>query len=266
MEVFLKLFNLNLRKIEFNLQSLNMLKSRIYSLRIITTLITAERKEMDFKIECSCGKTFTYNIYDINRIKKDYEGPGIVPLILPHDDHFVTVYIDNDGNIRSVEQLLIAKNRHSSRIIEEMPYDQIKTIVDSIRKSNDPIKNYYKFISVLLTYIHSPAALFSAGEYTGYNTWKNIRKKILSMGAKYNFQVELLMKSELKPILEIAGDIQVSSSTIKIENCSSPQFIVGLTQGILNAIADASEKEVEIKVEYEIAKTEVKLSLLIDED
>lgn len=214
-------------------------------------------------VRCTCGQVFEYTIDNLEKLTKEWASSGVMPLIIPHGDHFVTAYLDKQGIVRSVEKVILVNNQKSSNVVEILPEGEVLELVREIRKEYNPSKQYYKFVSSLLQKTNSPESLFKAGQLVGLRMWNKKRESILKLGAKYILKVELLMKSELLSILEMTGETELKGeNTLKISRCIAPQFIVGLAQGIIDAILKASGDLVEIKIEYEISGDIVSLKLL----
>lgn len=217
---------------------------------------------VELTIQCFCGETFNYDI-EIDSFSEELSKSGIIPLIVPHKDHFVTIYVDREMKVRSVERVILVEQERSPVVVSESLSDEkISEIVNSIEKEADPNKDYYKFVSSLLFQVQMPEALFIAGRIVGYSMWKEWRKPILDLGATYQPKTDLIIKSELKPILDKAGTTKfLEKNTIEIQGCIAPQFVVGLTQGILNAISEASDQKIDIKIGYHIMGESVTLNL-----
>ena len=92
--------------------------------------------------------------------------------------------------------------------------------------------------------------------------WTKWRDSILKLGAKYTPQIDLIIKSELKPILDKTGETDLlSEKGILIRNCNAPQFVVGIAQGVLNAISAAAKGDISIRIEYSIEGNNVMLTV-----
>lgn len=217
---------------------------------------------VELLINCSCGSVFQYNL-NLETIATELEKIGVLPIIVPHEDHFVTVYIDRELKIRSVERVILVEDERSSVVVTEtLTEEKILKVVNEIEQETSPNKDYFKFASSLLYRIQDPQALFIAGRYVGNKMWKEKRKGILSMGGVYKPALELIVKSELKPILDKTGKTKLSGNTsLEITNCIAPQFIIGLAQGILNALSESASRKIGIKIAYEITGNSVTLSL-----
>ncbi len=83
------------------------------------------------------------------------------------------------------------------------------------------------------------------------------------MGAKYVTSLNLIIKSELKPILEKSGKTRLVKDTgIEVTECVAPQFVVGIAQGVLNAVSEVTEEKLTVKFAYQIQGNSVTLSVI----
>jgi hypothetical protein len=132
---------------------------------------------VDLTIRCVCGENFVYTI-DLGPFQKELSSSGLLPIMIPHKDHFVTVYIDRQYKIRSVERVILVDREQRSTVVstETLSESDIKSILDEIKKEHNPNKNYFKFASALLYRIQEPEALFYAGKIIGYEMWLELRK------------------------------------------------------------------------------------------
>jgi len=220
----------------------------------------------DLTIKCVCGETFNYSI-NLAPFVEEFETIGVVPLIIPHKDHFVTAYIDRQFRIRSVERvIMVDKNQRSTVVSTEVTSEEeIRKTIAEIKKEINLQKNYFKFVSALLYRIQEPEALFIAGKQIGYEMWRELRKAIIKLGATYQPKIDLILKTELKPILDKAGKTRLEKDNqLEVDQCIAPQFVVGLAQGILLAIGETAEEKMDIKIEYTIEEDKVDLTLKRD--
>jgi hypothetical protein len=213
-------------------------------------------------VKCICGEVF-YPEVDLAQYQIENSESGIVPLLLPHKDHFVTAYVDQNGVVRGVERIILVEENVAPQVVsDDMSLEDIQKIADDLTEQVDPNKDYSRFISLLLFQVNNPEALFAAGVYIGLQMWTRWRASILKLGAKYSPQLDLILKSELKPILDKAGETNLHGEKgILIRNCDAPQFVVGLAQGVLNAVSAAAKGDFTIKIEYSIEGNNVMLTV-----
>ncbi len=204
-----------------------------------------------------------YPEVDLEPYQKILSESGIVPLLLPHEDHFVTVYVDKNGSVRGVERIILVDENIAPQVVSgEMTLEAIQEISLEMEEQVDPNKDYSRFISLLLFKIKNPEDLFVAGEIIGRRMWTKWRDSILRLGAKYVPQIDLIIKSELKPVLDRTGETDLlSEKGILIRNCNAPQFVVGIAQGVLNAISTAAKGDLSIRIEYSIEGNNVMLTV-----
>ncbi len=216
----------------------------------------------ELNIKCVCGETFIYSI-NLTPFLYEFETSGLIPLIIPHKDHFVTAYIDQSFKIRSVERvIMIDKNQKSTVVsVETMSEEEIDQILGDLKKEYNPAKDYFKFASALLYKIQEPEILFIIGKQIGYEMWQDMRKAIIRLGAMYQPDLDLILKTELKPVLDKTGKTKLDKNILEIDQCIVPQFVVGLAQGILQAIGKYAEEKMDIEIEYKIEQQKVELKL-----
>ncbi len=53
------------------------------------------------RIRCVCSEMFETDVSEA-RFKEVFKTTNIAPLVLPHNDHFVTAYVDKDFDVRDV--------------------------------------------------------------------------------------------------------------------------------------------------------------------
>lgn len=219
---------------------------------------------VELTIRCVCGENFNYNL-NITPLLQELESVGLLPLIISHKDHFVTVYIDRQLKIRSVERVILVDKDQRTTVStsESLTENEIKEIINEIKSESNPNKDYFKFVSALLYKIQEPEALFIGGKQIGYEMWMELRNPIIKLGATYQPIIDLILKSELKPILDKAGKVKLNKNNqLVVDQCIAPQFVIGLAQGILLGIGEIAEEKLNIKIEYEIKEDMVSLVLL----
>ena len=87
---------------------------------------------------------------------------------------------------------------------------------------------------------------------------------ILKMGAAFKVSPELILKSEIIPVYEKIAKIKVvqdEKESIVLHDTLSPQFTIGVAQGILDAIQSYMNQKVTIKVEYVMSGSTVFLNI-----
>lgn len=214
-------------------------------------------------IKCSCGETISYEI-DPESLKSEFERLGVVPILVPHEDHFVTVYVDSNLAVRSVERVVLVKDAESSVIVKAKSGEEdINALVGKIMQRNDPYKKFVAFMSQLLNEVTNPESLFSAGRIVGKYIWTKRREPILKMGVAFKLSADLLIKNEIMPAFEKIGKVDYlkGEATIVIKDAISPGFIVGMAQGILDGIQEYMKQQMNIKIEYIISGSTVILTL-----
>ncbi len=214
-------------------------------------------------VKCICGEIFETSLA-ADRLDREFERTSLVPVVLPHKDHFVTVYIDKNHCVRSVERVILVEEDRAPVILsEESNIEEVEQIALGLAKEANPNKEYNKFISLILDKIKSPETLFRAGEVIGRHMWRNWREAILKMGARYATSLDLIIRSELKPMLDHAGKTELLGDTgILITECAAPQFVVGVAQGVLNAVSEATEEKITVKFAYQIQGNSVSLTVI----
>ncbi|MHA1744103.1 MAG: hypothetical protein ACTSV6_07630 [Candidatus Heimdallarchaeota archaeon] len=217
----------------------------------------------DLVIKCICGETFTYSI-NLAPFIEEFETAGEIPLIIPHKDHFVTAYIDRQFKIKSVERIIMVDKHQRSTIVssETISENEIKRIIDNVKQEINLHKDYLGFAQKILDIIQEPEALFIAGRQMGYEMWREMRKSIIKLGATYQPKINLILKTELKPILDKTGKTRLEKDNqLEVDQVIAPQLVVGLAQGILLAIGETAEEKMDIKIEYTIEGKKVDLIL-----
>ncbi len=229
---------------------------------VFGTLFSVVRKMVKIIVKCVCGEVFQPEI-NLERYREDLEKSGLVPLLVPHKDHFVTVYVDKNGSVRGVERIILVEEDMTTQVAsDDLDLNTIQQTALELEKEVDPNKDFTRYVSLLVFRIKSPEALFIAGETIGRRMWTKWREPILRLGAKYVPQLNLIIKSELKPILDKSGDANLQSDQeILITNCTAPQFVVGIAQGVLNAVSTAAKGDFSIKIEYLVEGNNVMLTV-----
>jgi hypothetical protein len=218
----------------------------------------------EISLKCSCGEEFTYQ-FDAENIKSELERMGVVPILVSHKDHFITVYIDENLTVRSIERVILVKGEKSSVIVKSaIDKDSITQIVNDIRRRRDPSKEFYSFLSLLITKVKEPENLFLAGRQIGLFLWNKRREPLIKLGASFLTDPKLLLNNEITPIYEKIAKVKKLSSdnrTIVIKESISPQFMIGLAQGIIDAIYNYMNKQGNIVLEYTMSGQTVFLTL-----
>ena len=214
-------------------------------------------------VKCYCGETISYEI-DENSLKSDFERMGIVPILVPHKDHFVTAYVDSQFVVRSVDRGGCRKNAESSVIAKSRAEQQdLDQIVKKYMEKYDPYNNFVFFMSHLLTEVTEPENLLLVGRKVGQYIWNKRREPIIKMGASFKIDPKLLLENEIIPSFEKVTKVEIvkGEDTIVIKDAISAGFMVGMAQGILDAIQNYMKKPVNISLEYIISGTTVFLTL-----
>jgi len=215
-------------------------------------------------VSCDCGKTFTTEI-DPEKLQAESWKGGIISLLVSHEDHLVTLYVDSNYQVRGVERvILVDKDRSAVAVSEELTADQIARLVDDAWSESNPMKDYARFILHLVYRIRSPESLFLAGERVGRRMWNEWRSSILKLGARYEPSVDLIVKTELKPILDKSGKARLTGErNLQVTQVVAPQFVVGLAQGVLNAVSEAAERKISVKIQYVMSSDSVNLTVVM---
>jgi len=216
------------------------------------------------RLKCSCGEYITYFI-NPEDIEKEFGSKGVVAVLIPHNDHFITVYIDKNYTVRGMERVVLVKDQNSSVVVKSSKTIDTIQIVDDLIKKNDPFKHFLKFLSQLINLVKTPEDLFISGRKIGKYLWNKRREPIIKMGATFTIQPELILKNEIVPIFDkfvkiekIKGDNQ----SVMMKETISPQFMIGAIQGILDAIQGyMNEAEVNIQIEFTMTGTTIFLTL-----
>lgn len=153
------------------------------------------------RLECTCGETFEYEI-DPDQIKPEFGTSGILPILVSHNDHFITVYLDENLNPRSIERVLLVKDQESSVFVKSTSLLDVKDTIAKLIKSDDPNSHFLRFLSQVIQKIKNSEDLFIAGRITGRYLWQKRREPLLKMGASFSIDPELILKTELIPIFE----------------------------------------------------------------
>ncbi len=216
-------------------------------------------------ILCTCGERFNYEI-DPTNIESELGERGIAPLLVSHGDHFITLYIDRNYSVRSVEKVLLATGRtetvHAST--SEMSPQEIKEKTMQLIKDTDPEKSHIAFFSKIASIFHTSDELFAAGRHTGYQLWVKKRQTLLKLGAHFKLDPDLVISNELKPIFDKLGKTKYlkGEKTLAIQEVISPQFFLGIAQGILDAIhAHVENRDMIIEIEHNILENTLFLRL-----
>lgn len=215
-------------------------------------------------ILCSCGKSIDYE-FNPAAIESEYRRKTLAALLVPHEDHFVTVYIDRNNVVRGIEQVILVKKDDSSVVVKTSSVrgsvlDRVKVLC----KEKNPFKKFFSFLSLLISEITYPEDLFIAGRYIGYMFWNKKREPIIKLGATFKLDPKLLLSKEIVPIFEKLVKVEKISfdkETIVIKDSISPQFIVGAAQGILDGIHEHMNKNIDIAVKYVMSGATVFLTL-----
>ena len=215
-------------------------------------------------VACACGKSFTAEV-DPAKLTDQFRKGGIVPLLVSHEDHFVTLYVDKNYVVRGVERVILVEDDQSAvAVSEELTVNQITHMVDDAWSESNPMKDYARFISLVVYRIKAPESLFLAGEHVGRRMWNEWRSNILKLGARYQPSLDLIVKTELKPILDKSGKARLAGERkLEVTQVVAPQFVVGLAQGVLNAVSGAAERKISVKIEYVTSEDSVSLSVVV---
>lgn len=216
------------------------------------------------RVKCSCDENITYFI-EPEDIEKEFGNKGVVAVLIPHKDHFITVYIDKNYTVRGMERVVLVKDQNSSVVVKSSKTIDTVQIVEDLMKKNDPFKHFIRFLSQLIKLIEAPEDLFISGRKVGKYLWNKRREPIIKMGATFTIQPELILKNEILPIFDkfvkierIKGD----SQSVMLKETISPQFIMGAIQGILDAIQGyMNEAEMNIQIEFTMTGTTIFLTL-----
>lgn len=214
-------------------------------------------------LNCTCGEKITYEIDD-EKIKAEFGRSGLLPILVSHNDHFITAYLDTNLKVRSVERVLLVKDEDSSIVVKSSSSLDIENIVQTIMKKNNPQKHFLRYLSSILQKLTKPEDLFISGRITGDYLWKKRREPILKMGASFSIEPHLILKTEIIPIYQNTAKIKVlqeEKNTVVLNDTLSPQFMIGIAQGILDAIQLYMQNKITIKIEYVMSGSTVFLTI-----
>jgi len=216
------------------------------------------------RLKCSCGENITYFL-DPEDLASEFQTKGVVAILIPHTDHFITVYVDKNYTVRGMERVVLVRDQNSSVVVKSSKNIDVDQIVGDLINKNDPSKRFIKFLSQVVDVIKAPEDLFVAGRKVGSYCWGKRRDPIIKMGANFTIDPELILKNEIVPIFDkivkiekIKGD----NNSVMLKESISPQFIVGATQGILDAIQDyMKDSAMNIQIEFTMTGTTIFLTL-----
>ena len=215
-------------------------------------------------LKCSCGEIIDYE-FDAENIKREFGRLGVVPILVSHKDHFITAYVDRNLKVRSIERVILVRDDKSSVIVKStIDKDSIIKIVDDIKRKRDPSKEFYSFLSLLIAEVKDPENLFLAGRQIGLYLWNKKREPLIKLGASFLTDPTLLLNNEITPIYQKIAKVEKLNSdnkTIVIKESISPQFIIGVAQGIIDAISNYMNKQGNIMLEYNMSGETVFLTL-----
>ncbi len=219
-------------------------------------------------INCICGEKIDYEV-NPESLKEEFSKMGVIPILISHGDHFVTVYIDKDLAIRSVERVILIQDDKSSVVVKSsLKEEDLIAILNELKQKNDPLKNYIRFIRSLTERIKVPEQIFIIGRMIGSEAWLKRREPIIKMGASFKVEVLLLLKNELKPIYDLIASTEEpkgDKKTLIIKEGISTQFIIGMAQGILDSLQNYMDKQKSVRLEYFTNNDNVYLTLLDEE-
>ncbi|TFH03570.1 MAG: hypothetical protein E4H14_16525, partial [Candidatus Thorarchaeota archaeon] len=93
-------------------------------------------------VRCICGEMF-YPEVNLDLYHNLVSDSGIIPLLLPHQDHFVTAYVDKNGSVRAVERIILVGENIAPQVVSgEMTLQTIQDIALELEMEVDPNKNY----------------------------------------------------------------------------------------------------------------------------
>lgn len=213
-------------------------------------------------LDCVCNEKFSYEI-DIDQLNPEFGNSGILPILVTHKDHFITVYLDKNFNPRSIERVLLVQDQEASVVVRSSTSFNVEENVRERMKKDDPNSHFMRFLSKIIQDFNKPEDLFIAGRLTGHYLWQKKREPILKMGATFSIEPELVLKTEIIPIFQKSAKINVvqdDKQSIVLKDTLSPQFMIGLAQGILDAI-QAYMKTVSIVIEYVMSGSTIFLTI-----
>ncbi len=214
------------------------------------------------RVHCICGNVFTTTI-EPETIDPSFRKAGLLPILLSHEDHLVTVYLDPNYAVRSVERVILVEDSKPTELVTSaIDVEALEKTVRDTWAQNPPMKDYGRFMAVLIYQLKNAEALFAAGEMVGRRMWREWRADILKMGAQYVPAIDLIIKTELRPLLDRMGKTRlISQNELEINEVISPHFIVGIAQGVLNAVAESASVTINVKIKYTLGINSVHLSI-----
>ncbi|MHA1777409.1 MAG: hypothetical protein ACTSWC_11590 [Promethearchaeota archaeon] len=213
----------------------------------------------DLWIKCPCGEKFRYSLdSDDPRFKlglKMHE-----PILISHKDHFITITFNDNLDPIKVERVISIEPNLTPSFIRSTPAPNVEETVKRVIRLVNPRFHFLQFLSKILREIPNEEDYFLAGRLTGKYLWKKRREPILKMGATFSPNPELIVKTEIIPIFNKTAKINVLQEdkfSFVLQNTLSPQFMLGVAQGIIEAIHSFSQNQVLMKYEYLISGSSV---------
>lgn len=227
-------------------------------------------KRVDIEVHCPSCKKVGHILVDEDTIKNSAGGVCAVKvseeLVCKHS--FI-VYVDRNFTVRDYficDFVIELPNKKKGLITTKSTVDKdfITKIVNDIKKRRDPAKEFYSFLSILITEVMGSENLFLAGSQIGEYLWNKRREPLIKLGASFITNPQLILKSEIAPIFQKIAKVEKLNSDYKIiiiHESIVPQFMVGLSQGIIDAISNYMNNQGKIVLEYLMSEETVSLTL-----
>ncbi len=218
---------------------------------------TKDKDSITLRFVCICGETTTFVLKDKtleiakNNIKASKS--KMTTIKIRHGDHDVLLHVDNNFKTRYVQNVLDATLVED--ITEFSAQVSLLNELSEITSQFNPFTMLEQlYFSMKLKYGDDPRIFSELGSVVGQEVWLKLKHRIVSMGAKLEFDSKLLLINEISPILKkLIGDIDINKNAGKISIKMikySPEFISGLIDGMVIAMIKSNVLDKVISLEY----------------
>lgn len=218
----------------------------------------------ELQIKCPCGESFQYSLNPEDpRLKTSLSRRE--PILVSHKDHFITITFNKDLEPIKIERVITLQTDFPSSFINYEPTSNVEQTVNHVIRLIDPRFHFIEYLSEILQEINDSEGLFLAGRLTGKYLWKKRREPILKLGATFEPDPALIVKIEIIPIFNRTAKVNVLQEdkfSFVLQNTLSPNFMIGMAQGIIDAIQSFSDNQVSIKYEYILSGSNVFLRVI----
>ncbi|WP_457559703.1 hypothetical protein [Candidatus Harpocratesius sp.] len=219
----------------------------------------------EIRIECPCGEFFSYK-FDPQDLKLKIRHSSFPPFLLKHKNHLITVLLDREYNILRVEQVILLKNSNlKSIILAKENHNNVEESVHKLIRFIDPRFHFLQFLSKVLKEYKSEEDQFIAGRITGRYLWHKRREPILKMGATFSADPTMILSEEILPIFSKTAQVKViheNKFSYVLENVISTKFMIGMTEGIVNAIQSFMHTDLPEFLEFVVSGSSIFLSII----